>query len=429
MPANGAKEVLSGEMASRSVLTILAEKPEGDIVLHSSWSATDSISPSRGMNAAYWKAASFIPRKLRELDRLGRPVFMDHHIRRAERLAREDAEPGNAMVLMRLPLLFAGKLAEKVRGRRRWHQWMLLYRFEKKERQAEDWKKEDFAQFRELVPPDDRFWADPFVVEHDGRYAVFIEELEYADNIGYLSVINFDCNDDPVLPPVPILKKPYHLSYPHVFEDGGELYMVPETCQNGTIELYRAVRFPDKWEFVMNLMEEIRAVDTTIWKHGGKYWMFSNVAENKGASTCDELFLFYSDDLLSSRWHSHPGNPIVSDVRRARPAGRIFERDGCWYRPSQDCSGNYGRAIEIQRIERIDETTYIETPAGRIDPGWDRDIICTHTLNREERLTCIDGLKVRQRMPPLRQAFVRRWHARFGKNKRPGRLSAFHHAG
>jgi hypothetical protein len=276
---------------------------------------------------------------------------------------------------------------------------MLLYHSEKHGGRADA-----YANFHRLVPPDDRFWADPFVVEHEGRRALFIEELEYADNTGYLSVIPFDDDDKPVLPPVPILKKPYHLSYPHIFSDDGVLYMIPETCQNGTIELYRSVRFPDKWEFVMNLMEDIYAVDTTVWKHDGKYWLFANVVENKGGSSCDELFLFYSDTLLGNCWQPHPCNPIVSDVRRARPAGRIFEQDGRWFRPSQDCSGSYGRAVQIQRIEHIDEFTYVETPTGRIDANWDKDIVCVHTLNRAGGLTCIDGMMIRRK--GMRPAFA-----------------------
>ncbi|RZI40225.1 hypothetical protein EGT07_24390 [Herbaspirillum sp. HC18] len=391
-PENGALEVLSGTMTIGTALAILSDAAAGDIVLQRSWSATDSISLGRSLNAAYWKSASFIPRKLRELDRLGRAAFMERHERSAERLIAGNMEPDNGTVLRKLPALFGRKLLAKLRGRSHWQQWMLLYRSEKS-----GVHPDDFANFRQLVPPDDRFWADPFVVEHEGRHAIFIEELEYTDNTGYLSVIRFDDEDNPVLPPVPILKKPYHLSYPHVFSDGGVLYMIPETCQNGTIELYRSVRFPDKWEFVMNLMEGIHAVDTTVWKHNGKYWLFANVAETRGASTCDELFLYFSDALLSDRWQPHPCSPIVSDVRCARPAGRIFEKDGSWFRPAQDCSGSYGRAVQIQRIEHIDEFMYAETPAGRIDADWDKDIVCTHTLSRAGRLTCIDGMMVRKK--------------------------------
>lgn len=412
-PENGAREVLSGQAVIQSALVILSGDVQGHLVLQRSWSSTDPISVGRCVNAMYWKTASFVPRKLRELGQLGRDAFIARHETSNERLVQGDAVPDNGTVFARLPVLFAKKLHAKLRGRFFRQQWMLLYHSETCSGSADD-----ISNYRQLLPPEDRFWADPFVVEHEGRYAIFIEELEYADDTGYLSVIHFDEDGNPVLPPVPVLKQPYHLSYPQVFEDGGNLYMVPESSRNRTIQLYRAARFPDKWEFVMNLMEDVSAVDTTIWKHDGKYWMFANVTENAGASSCDELHLFFSDSLMSGGWQPHPCNPVVSDVRRARPAGRIFEQDGRWYRPSQDCSGSYGRAIEINRIEHVDETSYRETRLRRIDADWDKDIVCTHTFSRAGRLTCIDGLKIRRKTSLAWQSASRRLSAWLGEEKR-----------
>jgi len=400
----GAWEVLTGKPTTRSELTVLGENGNDALVLQRSWSATDSISATRTAGIVYWKTASFVPRKLCELRDEGLEAFIARHAQ----MERDNTDPhddvpaefDNKAVLTRLVALFGKKLHDKLVDKLYWKQWMLLYHFGE-----ENAFPVHAREFKQLVPPDDRFWADPFVFEHHGRHAIFIEELEYAENVGYLSVINFDEHHEPVLPPVPILKKPYHLSYPHVFEDKGVLYMVPETSQNGTIELYRAQRFPDKWEFVINLMTGVRAVDTSIWHHEGKYWMFTNIAQTSGASTCDELFLFFSEDLLNDRWHAHPSNPIVSDVRRARQAGRIFQIGEHWYRPSQDCSGAYGKAIQIHRIDLINEMYYRETQVGRLDPDWDDDIVCTHTLSHMSGLSCIDAMKVRKRSRhPLQSA-------------------------
>ena len=37
--------------------------------------------------------------------------------------------------------------------------------------------------------PADRFWADPHVVERDGRYWVFLEEWIYATQKGHIAVL------------------------------------------------------------------------------------------------------------------------------------------------------------------------------------------------------------------------------------------------
>src|SRR5690606_21018624 len=110
----------------------------------------------------------------------------------------------------------------------------------------------------------------------------------------------------------------------------------PETSENKTIELYKCVDFPYKWELSKVLMNNVSAVDSTILKHNNKYWLFCNIKENEGASSLDELFLFYSDSLQEGEWISHPLNPIVSDVSQSRPAGHIFKENGRLYRPSQN---------------------------------------------------------------------------------------------
>ena len=52
-----------------------------------------------------------------------------------------------------------------------------------------------------------------------------------------------------------VLDEPFHLSYPYVFEFEGEHYMVPESHQDRSLRLYRAVDFPTRWEHACNLIE------------------------------------------------------------------------------------------------------------------------------------------------------------------------------
>ena len=93
----------------------------------------------------------------------------------------------------------------------------------------------------------------------------------------------------------------------------------------------------------------------------------------------------------------HPRNPVVSDVRRARPAGRVLERDGCLLRPAQDGSGAYGRRIIWNRIEVLTPTDYRETPIGSIEPGWLPGVVCTHTYNTDGRFEALDGVRYERR--------------------------------
>jgi hypothetical protein len=89
----------------------------------------------------------------------------------------------------------------------------------------------------------------------------------------------------------------------------------------------------------------------------------------------------------------------VSDVRTARPAGRLFQHEGAWYRPSQDGTRRYGRAIVISRITRLDFGGYAETPVHRIDADWAPGGLATHTFNRAGPSVFLD-LSIPERRPP-----------------------------
>jgi hypothetical protein len=238
-----------------------------------------------------------------------------------------------------------------------------------------------------LVPPRDRDWADPFAVEHEGRRFIFFEELPYAAGKGHISAIEIgaDGRADVVHR---VLERPYHLSYPFVFNWEGQLYMLPETEQNGTVEVYRCVEFPHRWTLHKVMLERIRAFDATLLQQGEHWWLFVNVAES-GADPSEELHLYRGDSPLGP-WTPHVANPVISDVRRARGAGPLFRRDGALYRPSQDCSHRYGYAVTINRVDVLDDTRYEETPVDRINPAWRADMKCLHTLGAAGKLRVVD---------------------------------------
>lgn len=368
-----------------------------DVAICRSWSATHPLSLYRTVNRCYWKGASFFARLLRRLAQVGPDAFLAAHAGHDPRAQpdphgsaapRIDSFPAARLGGMLYRLLSAGLTRILYR-----EQWLLMYR------SGRNGPLPDMMRgLQALVPPADRFWADPCIVRYRGRNAVFIEELEYAKKKGHISVIEFDQDGAPSLPPVKVLEQPYHLSYPFVFEDQGELFMIPEAHESRTVAVYRCTRFPDQWEWVMNLMEDVVAVDPTLWRHDGKYWLFMNVMEQDGCSSADELFLYWSDSLLSRQWCAHPANPVVTDARRARPAGRIFEHEGVWYRPSQDCGGAYGRAMCVNRIDTIDESSYQETPVWYIEPDGGQQDCRTHTLAMSDGLLCADAMTLRSKI-------------------------------
>jgi hypothetical protein len=279
-------------------------------------------------------------------------------------------------------------------------QWFLAYRIHP---QGADPEVPDTSpyRFRELLPPKDRLWADPFPALHEGHHWILFEERISA---GPGRIAAVEVGPSGVIgTPIPVLERPYHLSYPFIFEWDGATYMIPETEENRTVELYRAEDFPTRWTLDRVLLSDLRAVDATLAQIDGRWWMFVNIAESEEAPLDDELHLYSADSPLGP-WLAHPWNPVKSDVRSARPAGRPFRFRGAWYRPSQDCSGRYGAAVVVNRITRLDETAYTETEVGRLLPAWRPNLVGTHTLNAGGGLTVIDAQRLRPRMPFTRKA-------------------------
>lgn len=393
----GVWESIEGWRETGSILQVLTEDMDAGNVLYRSWSHKEIISINRNINTVYWKAISFIPRKLEELYELGDAAFKKGIINHKQEISfysnRLYTMPTNGEFIYRTFKQYLKWAKLKFWYLFNFEQWILLYYLDKDEKIADS-----IFRYKRITPPKDRFWADPCLVCKDHKYYIFLEELIYKQNAGkaHIAVIEMDDKGNYKQPEI-VLKRDYHLSYPFVFEYKGAFYMIPETIEKSCIQLYKCIGFPNEWEFVMNLKEDIKAVDTTIFEKDGKVWMFTNIKENPGGSSYDELFLFYADDLLTNQWRSHPGNPVVSDVKSARPAGALFFHENKLYRPSQDCSFRYGYATVINEVIEMTTTVYIEKPVSNILPNWSKDVVATHTLSHQKKLTVIDALVKRKK--------------------------------
>jgi len=384
-------EVMLGHHVTGSILQILTSELDAGRVLYRSWASTYKYSLARSRQNYYWKSASFAMRKLKDLHERG-PAALDTDA--SASLYRPYTyplyrTPGNGEMVWLLSKLALRIARRTARGAFWVGQWGLGIKIGKGEGPAPS-----LHDFRLLVPPRDRFWADPFPVERDGRYFVFVEEFVYKAGRGRIAVIEVD-EKGSRKEPVTVLEASHHLSYPFVFEWQGTLYMVPETRAKKTVELYRCVSFPAEWKREKVLLDGISAVDATLAEIDGRWWMFANV-NVEGASANDELHLFHASSPLGP-WTPHRCNPVKSDVRCSRPAGRLFVHEGQLYRPSQDSSVAYGFAICINKVIRVDPDEFVEEEVSRILPRWRKGIERNHTLNSAGRLTVVDAYRYRRR--------------------------------
>ncbi len=254
----------------------------------------------------------------------------------------------------------------------------------------------NLADFRILPDDGKRFFADPFVFLKNGARHVFVEELPDAAGRGHIS--HFTISPDGIAGTVrPVLETPHHLSYPFVFEHEGEIWMLPESCAAGGLDLYRAERFPDSWTLDSRLIEG-RIHDATLFSHDGRLWIAAG-NETLQSATWDGLSLF-SAASLRGPWEAHPDNPVLIDARAARPAGALWSAHGALYRPAQDCSEDYGGRLTLRRITELSRERFNEKTVGHISFGagihkpmffnHGGRILGPHTLSRAGNLEVLD---------------------------------------
>ncbi|MBL7719577.1 MAG: hypothetical protein JNL72_12120, partial [Flavipsychrobacter sp.] len=379
----GTWEVLQRAPVICSGLEVITER--GRRVVYTSYGLSDPSSVRQTMNRCYWKSATFAVRVLRQL--CDDPEGFSTRSLPAEKGNGHDRLPGNAAFAATFSRNFAKRVVNKLG---RWflrRDWILMYAENKGGKTLPP-----LEQYKELHAPEGYFWADPVLVEKEGRHYLFVEEYVYAEQKGRISVMEVNGNNE-IAPPQPVLERPYHLSYPFVFVHDGTYYMIPETSDNRTVELYECTSFPHQWAFRRNLLENVCAVDSTVWHHEGRWWLFTCMEAEPGAGMLDELFVFSTEDIINSPLAPHPRNPVVSDVRSARPAGPFFTRSGEWYRPSQVCAPYYGWGLLVNRVNLLNESDYSEQQAAKMVPDSRLKIAGIHTYTQVGGICVIDALK------------------------------------
>jgi hypothetical protein len=389
----GFREVARGTQVTTSCLIA---RLAGDLekVLYQSSTLTSPLSITRNRELVLRRAAQFPGRVLKELHRTAgatlAPSFLPHDPAPFFELKLTSS-------LLNISQRALRRALQKLFYADPWfiEQWFIAYRFAT----GNITPPHAPGTLTCLIPPKDRLWADPFPLERDGRHFIFFEELVWSEGKAHISVIEVD-RDGYCSKAHRVLERPYHLSYPFLIEEDGQLFMIPESGQNGSVDLYRCLHFPDRWALEKILLQAPCCVDATFHRSNDKWWMFVSTGVDD-TEAHDELHLYYADHL-GGEWQAHCMNPIKSDVSSARSAGRLYEQDGKLYRPAQIGVPVYGAGISINQILKLSTEAFAEQEIGRIMPPRTDKFIGVHTVNRAGHLSVVDGLFRRSRLWPDR---------------------------
>lgn len=264
------------------------------------------------------------------------------------------------------------------------------------------WKNMDYS-FNEIkIPKSNRYWfADPFPFEYMGKTFIFFEAFDIVRNRGYIGYSVYA--DGKVSRPHIIIKGNCHMSFPFIFKEDNNVYIMPESSGINKVMTYKADIFPDKWSENSVILNDFFGVDSIRWydKNNDVTFLLSS-----------EQFKNLTDDKVVSCWVQNvrfllgnDGKVIDSGVISSqgdygiRNAGRMFMLDGDVIRCGQDCTnGQYGKGLVFWRVDG--NIPYSETEVFHIDGNEmqehmiyvkdNKKIIGCHTYNSTDSIEVID---------------------------------------
>lgn len=263
--------------------------------------------------------------------------------------------------------------------------WNVAYQF------TELWQDSEIRHSVKIPNPKNRFLADPFLVKRNNKHYCFVEDFDYSNKQGSISVYEIDKDGHKDLGKA--LVEDFHLAYPFIFEYEGELYMCPETQEKGDIRLYKCVDFPLKWEFERTIMENVSAVDSCIIFHEDKWWLFSNMDYSIVGEHFSQLHIFHNSSPISNNWIPHKNNPVIFDPLKARNGGFIIDKSKLYRIYQRQAFNLYGRAFGVAEIKSLRNEEYIEESLYEVEPRFFPGITGTHTFNYSEGLLVLDYAK------------------------------------
>lgn len=239
------------------------------------------------------------------------------------------------------------------------------------------------CQYQIVDTPGGTWAADPFLYEADGEHYLFVELCIKKKDKGVIAYYRF-IDGMPIYQGI-IIDSTYHMSYPCVFSYNGEHFMIPETADNESIDLYKAVDFPAQWSKVAALRTCEKYVDTTVFCLDNKYYAVSYRKISRGGWTLD----FFELDMRQYKLYKIGSKEYRTNI--GRPAGNFYVQSGL-VRPAQNCSLKYGEDIILNKVA-TNGKKYEEQENGRIKIA-DIDIPIKaqriHTYNTDATYEVVD---------------------------------------
>lgn len=223
--------------------------------------------------------------------------------------------------------------------------------------------------------------ADPFIIEEKGRTYIFAELYGIVKGRGVIGYYELGTDSSKWKP---VIIESWHLSYPHIYRDNKEIYIIPEANESETLYCYHAIKFPDRWEKLGLIRKNVRYVDTSLFTWNEKKMALTyKIADND----------HYKLMLLDIAEPKNDKEIEISDIELRRPGGQMNSENQI--RVAQNCLHGYGEGLIFYKYSISDDGRYSESEIERLSPYQlcysKKMYLCgLHTYNTSEHYEVID---------------------------------------
>lgn len=241
-----------------------------------------------------------------------------------------------------------------------------------------------------LIKNSFRYWAaDPFIISKDDKDYLFFEMFDRFKSkglIGYRIIENGKIGKMRV-----VYESKAHLSFPFIFSDNGEYYMVPESAKERKLMLLKSTAFPNFWEKQTEFFNGTKVCDSVLLKKDGNTYLFTHEMQEIYTNDTLSAFVLKNNELIP-----FSNNPVVTGADKARMAGKFTEHKGELIRAGQNCLVSYGDAVTFSKVTELSPDNYSETVIASVKTkdikleNKKNNFCGIHTYNCSDRYEVVD---------------------------------------
>lgn len=379
-------EIYRNNPVTGAVLQKLNEKLDGGVILRKGWFGTTRHSYRENLDRVY---AGSIPWVLQVCNDIQNDLAEYLNAPGSSTHAPICKVPGNLSMLWFGIKISANRLIYHLKDILLHEKWNTGYIEAAMEKVAFRW--DVYSKRIKWLPRSSKntYVADPFVYSLGEEHRLVYEKYDYRVMRGTIEQLTPGGNSS-FESGAEVLNDGTHFSFPYLFEQGVEIYCLPENAATGKLKLYRLSCNEKSFEHVADLLSE-PIIDPVLFRWGAYWWIFGTLPGYP--SEC--LYIWYSTQM-EGPYKAHINNPVKTDICSSRSAGKPFIIGNTLYRPAQNCSQTYGGSIVINQVLTLTPDEFIEQAATELFPlkKWHFNK-GMHTLAGTGKLTVIDAKQMR----------------------------------